>query len=63
MRSHDDGIQKFIEDVLINRNDPMADDRRKFFDEHLNYRKLNGVLASEYIFNAIDRELGGERNG
>ena len=58
-----DGIKHFIEDVLIKHNDPMADERRQFFDAYLNYREFNGMLASEYIFKAIDKELGGERNG
>ena len=57
------GIEKFIADVLIKKRDPMSKARRKFFDEHLNYVKQNGVTASQFIFNAIDRELGGERNG
>ena len=59
-----DGISKFIEEVLIGKNDPLADERKQFFDAHLNYQKLNGMLASEFIFNAIDRELeGSNHNG
>ena len=58
-----DGIQKFIEQVAIKGDDPMSVDRQKFFDEHLDYVKQNGVSASQYIFNAIDKELGGARNG
>ena len=52
-----DGIEKFIADVLIAKNDPMFEVRQRFFDERLNYVKDNGMTASEYIFNAIDREL------
>ena len=52
-----DGISKLIEEVLIAKHDPMSEARREFFDEHLNYVKDNGMTASEYIFNAIDREL------
>ena len=58
-----DGIEHFIDDVVINRNDPMASARQKFFDEHLDYVKRNGMSASEFIFKTIDRELGGAVNG
>ena len=57
------GIASFIENVLVKKIDPLADIRQQMFNKHLNYKKVNGVLASEYIFNAIDRELGGDRNG
>ena len=50
-------IASFIESVLIKKKDSMAATRKKFFDEHFNYRRDNGMLASEFIFNAIDREL------
>ena len=52
-------IAAFIDNVLVKKRDTMAPARRKFFDEHFNYRQDNGMLASEYIFNAIDRELNG----
>ncbi len=52
-------IAAFIDDVLIKKRDSMAAARQKFFDEHFNYRQDNGMLASEYIFNAIDRDLNG----
>ncbi|MBR1579341.1 MAG: CDP-glycerol glycerophosphotransferase family protein [Selenomonadaceae bacterium] len=52
-------IAAFIENVLIKKRDSMADARRKFFDEHLNYQKDNGMLAGEFIFKTIDRELNG----
>lgn len=51
------GIEKFIDDVVINRNDKLFDDRKKFFDEYLNYKKINGMLASEFIFKSIENEL------
>ena len=50
-------IASFIENVLIKKKDTMSATRQKFFDEHFNYRRDNGMLASEFIFNAIDREL------
>ena len=52
-------IAAFIDNVLIKKKDSMADVRKKFFDEHFNYVKHNGMLASEYIFHAIDKEMGG----
>ena len=54
-----DGIAKFIEDVLINKHDTQTDARRKVFDAELNYRKYNGMLASEKIFQTIDQSLKG----
>ncbi len=54
-----DGIAKFIEDVLINKHDTQTDARRKVFDAELNYRKYNGMLASEKIFRTIDQSLKG----
>ena len=58
-----DGIAKFIDEVLIKKHDTMSEARREFFDEHLNYVKRNGMLASEFIFKSIDGELGGESHG
>ena len=52
-----EGIEHFIEDVLINKNDPQAEARQKVFDEELNYYKDNGMLASEKIFRTIDDAL------
>ena len=52
-------IASFIENVLVKKKDTMSAARKKFFDEHFNYRQDNGMLASEYIFNAIDRDLNG----
>ncbi len=50
-------IASFIENVLIKKKDTMSGARKRFFDEHLNYMKDNGKSASEYIFDAIDREI------
>lgn len=49
-----DGIAKFIENVVINRNDTQREAREKIFDAELNYRKQNGMLASEMIFKTLD---------
>ena len=54
-----DGIKNFIEDVLINKHDARYEERTRVFDEELNYRKDNGMLASEKIFRTIDQQLGG----
>ena len=52
-----DKIAKFIEQILIAKRDPKEQARREFFDKYLNYRRFNGMPASEYIFNAIDKPL------
>ena len=57
------GIAKFIDEVLIKKRDSMSGVRQKFFDQYLNYVKDNGMTASQYIFNTIDRGLGGAENG
>ncbi len=54
-----DGIKHFIEDVLINKNDTCHEQRTRVFDEELNYRKDNGMLASDMIFKTINQQLGG----
>ncbi len=51
-----DEIEKFIVDVLIDKNDYKKEDRRKFFDEYLNYFTYNkGKLASEVICDYLSR--------
>ena len=52
-----EGIEKFIDEVVINEKDEFYDERMKFFDEHFNYKKINGMLASEFIFNEIDKNF------
>ena len=54
-----DGIKAFIEDVLVNKHDSRYEERTRVFDEELNYRKDNGMLASDMIFRVIDQQLGG----
>lgn len=44
-----DCIIKFINNCLYN-NDIAREDRRKFFDEYLNYQKRNGKLATDFIY-------------
>ena len=52
-----DGIATLIQKVFIDGDDPLKDARQKVFDELLNYRLVNGMSASEYIFHAIADEL------
>ncbi len=54
-----DGISALIQKVFIEGNDPLKDARQKVFDELLDYRKINTMLASEFIFRSITDELGG----
>ena len=51
-------IAALMQKVFIEGNDPLKDARQKVFDELLNYRRVNGISASEYIFHAIADELG-----
>ncbi len=53
-----DGIAALLQKVFIDGDDPLKDERQKVFDEILNYRRVNGMSASEYIFHAIADELG-----
>ncbi len=56
-----DGIAALLQKVFIDGDDPLKDARQKVFDELLNYRRVNGMSASEYIFHAIADELTGDR--
>ena len=53
-----DAIAALMQKVFIEGDDPLKDARQKVFDELLNYRLVNGMSASEYIFRAIADELG-----
>ena len=53
-----DGIAALLQKVFIEGNDPLKPARQKVFDELLNYRRVNGMSASEYIFHAVADELG-----
>lgn len=46
-------IYHFIEDVIINGNDSLKQKREEFFEQYLNYKKYNGKLSSEYIYEDI----------
>ena len=51
-------IAAAIQKIFIDGEDPLKGARQKVFDELLNYRRVNGMSASEYIFHAIADELG-----
>ena len=52
-----DGIATMIQRVIIEGDDYKAAERKAVFDKYLNYPKLNGMLASEFIFKNIADEL------
>ncbi|MBE8955061.1 MAG: hypothetical protein SR2Q5_05225 [Quinella sp. 2Q5] len=51
------GIAKLMQKVFIDGNDDMFSARMKFFDEHMNYVKANGVTAAQFIFKTLAKEL------
>jgi CDP-glycerol glycerophosphotransferase (TagB/SpsB family) len=51
-----EAIEDFLCDVVLGGNDTKKDERHKFFEENLDYRK-NGCLAADNIFNELCREL------
>jgi len=55
-----DDIAFAIQKIFIEGNDPLKAQRRKVFDEDLNYPRFNGMLASDFIYKAITEELGEE---
>lgn len=52
-----DGISAMIKRVFIEGDDYKAAERKEVFDKYLNYLKINGMLASEFIFKNISQEL------
>ena len=52
-----EGIAALMQKVFIDGDDFKADERKKIFDEQLNYLKHNGMLASEFIYKNISQEL------
>jgi CDP-glycerol glycerophosphotransferase (TagB/SpsB family) len=49
-----DAIERFIDEVVINENDPMKYEREAFFDKYLDYKTRNGKLACEYVKDFLD---------
>ena len=50
-------IGALMQKVFIEGKDDLFNARMKFFDEHLNYMKANGMTASEFIFKTLSKEL------
>ena len=53
-----DDIAFAIQKIFIEDNNPLKVERKKVFDEELNYKKFNGMLASDFIFKNVADELG-----
>ena len=51
-------IAAALQKIFIEGNDPLKSKRKKVFDEELNYKKFNGMLASDFIFKNVTDELG-----
>ena len=52
-----DGIAALMQKVFIEGKDYKAAERKAVFDKYLNYPKLNGMLASEFIYKSIADEI------
>jgi hypothetical protein len=52
-----DAIAAMIQKVFIDGNDYRVAERKEVFDKYLNYPKINGMLASEFIYKSIAGEL------
>ena len=52
-----EGIAATMQKVFIDGKDDKAPARRKVFDKYLNYPKVNGMLAGEFIYKSISDEL------
>ncbi|MCR4895671.1 MAG: hypothetical protein K5891_02730 [Lachnospiraceae bacterium] len=55
-------IDSFLQEVVLNGEDPRKEGREKVFSEELDYFGKNGVLASEMIFKDILGVLSEEEN-
>jgi len=51
------GIEDMMQKIFIDKQDPWYDKRMEFFDKYCNYKKLNGMSASEYVFRTIAKDL------
>ncbi len=52
-------VEHFIQEVVINGNDPMKAQREQFFDEYL--RPKDGILPSQKILQVIENFIKGEK--
>ena len=51
------GIENFIQNVVMDGNDEMKEEREQFFRQYLDYRQENGMLASDYIWQYIEKQI------
>lgn len=51
------GIADMMQKVFVEGQDSLYEKRMEVFDQYLNYEKINGVSASEYIFKTITKEF------
>ena len=59
------GIAAFISQVVLGGQDRKRERRSLFFEKNLDYKRKNGMFASEYIYHSIDKEIhmqGGEEH-
>lgn len=49
-------IEKFLSDVVLAGNDPMATRRQDFYNRYL--QPINGILPSQMIINFIEQKIG-----
>ena len=52
-----DGIAALIKRIFLDGDDFKAAERKKVFNKHLNYPKLNGMLASDFIYKNVADNL------
>lgn len=52
-----DAIAQTMQKVFVEGNDYKAAERKKVFDNYLNYPKFNSLLASKFIYKSIADEL------
>ena len=53
------GIDTFLEDVVLAGNDTRKAIRQRVYEEELDYAGINGIKASDYIYNDIANALLG----
>ena len=51
-------VERFLQEVVIDGNDPMKEQREQFFDEHL--KPKDGLLPSQKIIEIIEQTIKGE---
>lgn len=51
-------VERFLQDVVVDGNDPMMEQREEFFDSYL--KPKNGVLPSQKIIDVLERTIVGE---